>query len=128
MPYSATRSRRLGCLVLFALAAGALLSAFAWVAGGPYTSAFPRPFDSARWKAADTNGGTRCGMIADLTYRIGVEGKSQAELTQMLGKPDDEVGDPGRSRWLLCPSFMDIYILEVEWDKGRAVTAVVRDT
>lgn len=128
MPYSAPKLRHLGCIVLLALFAGILMSSFAWMIGGPYTSAFPRPFNSARWKEADTNGGARCGMIADLIYRVGIEQRSRAELVQMLGKPDDADGDPTSSYWLLCPSFLDIYVLEIRWGKDRAVEAIVRDT
>lgn len=67
-------------------------------------------------------------MIADLTYRVGVVGKSRAELHQMLGEPQDEGEDPASSHWHLCPSFMDIYILEVRWRDDLAVSAWVRDT
>lgn len=128
MPYSARPARRRGCILLAVLAAGVPALAIGWIVGTPYTSTLPRAFDSARWQAADADGNTRCGMLADLTYRVGVEGKSRAEIIRMLGKPDDKGGDPMWSYWLLCPSFMDVYILEIRWDKERAASATVRDT
>jgi hypothetical protein len=67
-------------------------------------------------------------MIADLQYRVGVEGRTRAEIFGLLGPPEDEDSDPTVSHWHLCPSFMDIYILEVRWDDGRVVDAWVRDT
>ena len=128
MTYSNKRSRVLGCLALalFMTAMVGLVSTC--VFPGPYTSALPRPFNSDRWKAADTWSDTRCSMLADLKHRIGVVGKTQAELYRLLGKPPHEDGDPTSSHWELCPSFMDIFILEVEWRDGRAVSARVRDT
>lgn len=128
MPYSARQSRRRSCILLAVLAAGVPALAIGWIASKPYTSTLPRAFDSAGWQAADTDGNTRCGMLADLTYRVGVEGKSRAEIIAMLGKPDDTGGDPMWSYWLLCPSFMDVYVLEIRWDKERVVSATVRDT
>ncbi|MCA1197949.1 hypothetical protein K9B35_08225 [Sphingomonas sp. R647] len=127
MPYSSRRSRILGCAALFACAAAALLLFFGWFAGGPYTSSLPRPFNAAAWKTGE--GEARCGMIADLQHRIGVVGKTRTELYEMLGRPDDEDGrDPTLDHWHLCPSFMDIYILEVRWKNDRVETAWVRDT
>ena len=67
-------------------------------------------------------------MLIDLRWRVGVEGKSRAELTKLLGPPDDQRGEPGTSAWLLCPSFLDIWILEVRWQNDRVADAWVRDT
>jgi hypothetical protein len=99
-----------------------------WIFGSPYTTALPRTFDSERWKSADTDSDIRCGMIADLNLRVGVVGKTRAELYRLLGEPEDEDNDPASSHWHLCPSFMDIYILEVHWSGDRAGSARVRDT
>jgi len=46
----------------------------------------------------------------------------------MLGKAEDEDSDPSTSHWHLCPSFMDIWILEVRWHNDRVAEAWVRDT
>lgn len=95
---------------------------------GPYTTTIPRTFNSEKWKAADTWGDARCGMIADLNYRVGVVGRTRTDLIAMLGEPEDEDNDPSTSHWHLCPSFLDIFILEVRWRNDRAVDAWVRDT
>lgn len=128
MNYSNKRSRVLGCLalLLFVTVMVALVSTCLFP--GPYTSAVPRSFNSDQWKSADTWSETRCGMLADLTHRIGVVGKTQSELYDLLGKPKHDDGDPTSSHWELCPSFMDVFILEVRWRDGRAVSAQVRDT
>ncbi len=98
------------------------------MAGGPYTEALPQPFDAERWKSADTWGDTRCAMIVDLLYRKGLEGRTRAEVIGLLGQPEDERGDAELGHWHLCPSFMDIWILEVRWENGRVAGAWVRDT
>ncbi|HZG45257.1 MAG TPA: hypothetical protein VEZ41_03180 [Allosphingosinicella sp.] len=128
MPYSNKRSHVLGCVILVVVVVAAFLLLGAWFSGGPYTTALPRPFNSERSKAADTDGDIRCSMIADLKYRIGVVGKSRAEIQELLGDADDRDADPASSYWLLCPSFLDVYILEVWWDGDRAAAAQVRDT
>jgi hypothetical protein len=45
-----------------------------------------------------------------------------------LGEPEGERGEAGLSHWHLCPSFMDVWILEVRWENGRVSQAWVRDT
>jgi hypothetical protein len=67
-------------------------------------------------------------MIADLQYRIGVDGKSRAELVALLGEPADRYNGLEWAHWELCLSFMDVWILEVRWENGRATSARVRDT
>jgi hypothetical protein len=67
-------------------------------------------------------------MLADLRHRIGIEGRSREELTTMLGEAEDEDSDTSTSHWHLCPSFMDIWILEVRWQNDRVADAWVRDT
>lgn len=96
--------------------------------GGPYQKAVPERFHAGRWQAADAGGNRRCAMLWDLTERVGIVGKTRAELERMLGPAEDEDDDPTVSHWRLCPSFMDIYILEVGWRGDRAVSARVRDT
>jgi hypothetical protein len=105
-----------------------LLMPIGCMAGGPYTEALPQPFDAERWKAADTWNDTRCGMIADLMHRKGLEGRTHAEVIGLLGEPEGERGEADLSHWHLCPSFMDIWILEVRWESGRVAKAWVRDT
>ena len=128
MAYSDKRSRVLGCLILVALAVAVLALAEVWLFGGPYTTALPRAFNSERWRAADAWSDTRCSMIADLQYRVGVVGKTRAELNRLLGQAEYEDDGSTSSHWHLCPSFTDIYILEVRWHGDRAVSAQVRDT
>jgi hypothetical protein len=127
MTYSDKRSKRLGCAILLIVVAVASALLYGWFEGGPYTSTLPRTFNSKDWKVA--NDGARCGMLADLRYRVGVVGRTRTELYGMLGKPDDEdSNDPTLDHWHLCPSFMDVYILEVRWRDNRAVSEWVRDT
>lgn len=120
-----SRIRRRVILFLTMVAALALL--YGWLEGGPNTSNLPRPFDSTRWKAA--NADARCGMVADLIYRIGVVGRTRGQIYEMLGQPETESnGTPGLDHWHLCPSSMDVYILEVRWKDNRVAAAHVRDT
>ncbi len=100
---------------------------FFFAIGTPYTSTYPRLFNPESWRLAE--GDARCGMIADLEYRIGIVGQTRADLYRMLGKPEVESGgDPNLSQWGLCPSFMDYYILEVRWRNNVVVSAEIRDT
>lgn len=128
MKSSIKRSRILGCLALLVFVTGMITLVSTYLSPGPYTSTVPRPFNSNQWKSADNWSDTRCGMLADLTHRIGVVGKTQSELYALLGKPQHDDGDPNSGHWELCPSFMDVFILEVRWRNGRAVSAQVRDT
>lgn len=112
---------------------GLMLGAFIllpllYIGGGAYTEALPRPFNSARWKSVDHWGDTRCAMLADLRTRIGIEGKTREELVELLGPDENEETDASISHWHLCPSFMDVWILEVRWDDGIARDSWVRDT
>ena len=126
---STTRRRQgFGCLVAAAVAALLLAAGWASIFGGPYTRTVPQLFNSTGWKRADANGNTRCSMIADLMGRVGVVGKSRADLVGLLGTPEDRGADPGVSHWYLCPSFMDVFILEVRWSGDTAISASVRDT
>ncbi len=100
-----------------------------YVAGGPYTETYPRPFNSASWVAgSDIKDDRRCGMLADLRARVGLKGMTRREVIELLGEPQDSRSEPGISYWLLCPSFMDIWVLEVRWEGSRAAKVVVRDT
>jgi hypothetical protein len=128
MSYSNKQSRIFGCASLLGLTALAMMALIGWLAGGAYTEAFPRYFNSERWKAADAWSNTRCAMIADLQYRIGVDGKSRSQLVALLGEPTDRFDGPEWAYWPLCPSFMDVWILEVQWKNGRATSVRVRDT
>ncbi|MEZ5709928.1 MAG: hypothetical protein R3E02_11140 [Blastomonas sp.] len=101
---------------------------FLYVSGGAYTETLPRPFDSELWKSTDHLGDTRCAMLADLRARIGIEGKTKKELVELLGPDEDESTDGSLSHWHLCPSFLDIWILEVRWKNGIAQESWVRDT
>jgi hypothetical protein len=132
MAYSDKGSKRwgfLGCTMLLVIGLALLWLLLTLVVfPGPYTSAFPRPFDSAEWKRPESADGARCGMLADLRFRIGLKGKSRAEVAALLGPSQDENDSPGTSHWHLCPSFMDIWILEVRWLNDRVAEDWVRDT
>lgn len=100
-----------------------------YIAGGAYTEAIPRPFDSKSWIAGEgMSDSRRCAMLADLKFRVGLEGKSRDEVVALLGRPQDQPHDPNTSQWLLCPSFMDIWVLAIRWERDRAVEATVHDT
>ena len=64
----------------------------AYLAGGAYTETFPRPFKSESWIVASGNSfddEPRCGMLADLTFRVGFKGKTREEVVALLSEPED---------------------------------------
>ena len=132
MAYSDSGSRKRGCIALIGFGVLLLALPVGWLMGRPYTSAIPRSFDSQAWKEADPTGwpddDRRCGMIADLRLRVGIEGKSREDLLNLLGKPEKWRSAPTEEYWPLCPSFLDIWVLTVRWRDGRAIEAVVHDT
>ena len=97
--------------------------AVAWFLGlgTPGKMNLPRPFDSERWKAADPLTKARCGMMADLRYRFGLVGRSEAEVVELLGNDDDEATGPP-TFYVLCPDLIDFYYLEIEWKDGRVAS------
>jgi hypothetical protein len=126
MAYQMSRTTRLaGCGLMLGLF---ILLPVLYVGGGAYTEALPRSFNSAKWKSADHWGDIRCAMLADLRTRIGIEGKSKNELVELLGPDENETSDTNLSHWHLCPSFMDVWILEIRWEEGFARDSWVRDT
>lgn len=103
----------------------------AYVLGGAYTKTFPRAFNSKSWiisRGSSIDDERRCGMLADLQWRVAIVGRSQAEVIVLLDEPDDRRREPNISYWLLCPSFLDNWILGVRWKDGRAVALIVHDT
>jgi hypothetical protein len=66
-------------------------------------------------------------MVGDLTHRVGLTGRTQPDVVQLLGKPDEQMND-AISAYVLCPSLADIYILELSWKQGRVTSVRVRDT
>ena len=132
MAYSDTSSRKRGCIVLMGLGVLLLVLPAGWLMGRPYASTVPRSFDPQAWKAADPTSwpadDTRCSMIADLRLQVGIEGRTRDEVVALLGEPEDRRREPSVSYWLLCPSFLDVWVLGVRWENGRAVDAVVHDT
>lgn len=100
-----------------------------YVLSGPYTETLPRPFNSEQWIAGhEIRDDRRCGMLADLKARVGLVGKTRGEVVALLGEPEDFRLELTMSRWLLCPSFMDVWVLGIRWENGRAVEAFVHDT
>ena len=118
-----------GCVGLFAGCLVLLAIALAWLygLGTPEFGNLPRRFSSSGWKAADTGSDIRCSMLADLRHRIGLKGKTEAEILALLGEDDDEASGPPRM-YFLCPSLADYHILEIEWSNGRVVSTTVRET
>jgi hypothetical protein len=126
MAYQHSKAHR-----VLAIAAILILLAlpFGCMAGGAYTETYPRPFNASAWKAAaNLNDESRCGMLADLRARVGVAGKTQAELSKLLGEPQPYAWEPASSYWPLCNSFTDVWILRVQWQSGRAKSVMVHDT
>lgn len=91
--------------------------------GSGYTQS-PRPFDAQQWRAAD--GDDRCDMVDDLRDRVGLQGRNRDEVVALLGEPESH--DEPSDHYHLCPSFMDVWILEIEWENGRIASTRVRDT
>jgi hypothetical protein len=84
----------------------------------------PRAFDTKAWQA--DRGIDRCDMAEDLIERVGLRGRTHAELVDLIGEAYKR---DGRSDfYYLCPSFMDIYVLEIRWRNERVAEAVIRDT
>ena len=67
-------------------------------------------------------------MVADLQYRIGLVGKTRKQIADLLGPSEQEDTDTQFSHYHLCPSFLDIYILEIEWKNDQVRSFIVRDT
>lgn len=93
--------------------------------GGTGHAKNPRQFDAQQWGAG--LGDDRCDMVDDLRQRVGLQGKSRAEVIALLGEPESHGGDPS-DHYHLCPSFMDVWILEIEWENGRVAATRIRDT
>jgi hypothetical protein len=85
----------------------------------------PMRFSSPHWKASSGWQQTRCRMIADLKHRVGLTGRSQREVIELLGVPDIAV-DASTSAYLLCPTLDDVYILELLWQHERVASTRVR--
>lgn len=81
----------------------------------------PMRFSSSHWKASSGWQQTRCRMMADLKHRVGLTGRSQQEVIELLGVPDIAV-DASTSAYLLCPMLDDVYILELVWQQGRVAS------
>lgn len=84
----------------------------------------PRAFSAGAWKAA--KGNDRCDMVEDLVKRVGLTGRSRDEVRLLLGEPESHGNGP--DHYDLCPSPMDVYILEVRWKNGVVTSALIRDT
>lgn len=119
-------SWRLASAALIGIAALALAGIYALRALDPFGST--RPFSSDEWKRANLRAKTRCDMVTDLQQRVGLVGKSKVEIEQMLGRPEHGDDPVGFTHYHLCPSSMDIYILDLRWENERIVSANVRDT
>ena len=84
----------------------------------------PRPFNSQEWKSAE--GDARCDMVDDLLDRVGLVGRSREEVIALLGEP--ETHDDPPDHYHLCPSFTDVWILEIRWKDGNVASTNIRDT
>jgi hypothetical protein len=116
----------LGCGVIALVVIGLPLL---FVLGAPYTTNVPARFNSQTWIAGrDLADNRRCAMLADLQLRTGLVDKSRDEVLALLGPPEDSDPTTGTSRWLLCPSFLDVWVLAIRWQDDRVVDAFVHDT
>ncbi len=61
-------------------------------------------------------------MTFDLRHRVGIIGKTQAEIEQLLGLPDRVTSE--ETWYLLCEQtfYVDAWMLGIRWDDGRAVS------
>lgn len=84
----------------------------------------PRSFSADAWR--NNRGNARCDMVEHLVDHIGLTGRTRSDLYKMLGEPDSSSG--GADFYHLCPSFMDIYVLEIRWRDDTVGAARVRDT
>lgn len=110
---------------LIALTGLLLLTAGCVFQGEPSVAKHPRKFDSQLWKSAGARD-ARCDMVDDLRNRIGLIGKTRTELVALLGKPESD--GQGADHYHLCPSFMDVWILELQWENGRVYATRIHDT
>ena len=125
------RPRRLApFFAVFAIASAVLVLPFGCMVARPYSDGLPRRFSASAWQAAPAafDGETRCRMLLDLQVRVGLVGRSRREIVALLGPADGENRGGANSYWLLCPSFLDVYILVVSWRGEVAVAAGVADT
>ena len=120
-----SKTRWAGCGLMLGIF---VLLPLLYIGGGAYTETLPRPFNSEKWKSADHWGDTRCAMLADLRTRVGIEGRTKKELVELLGPDENESAAANLSHWHLCPSFMDVWILEIRWEGDVAQDSWVRDT
>ena len=51
----------------------------------------PQPFDTTKWLVG--NASVRASMVQDINQRRLLEGKTKAEVVQLLGKPDYELNE-----------------------------------
>lgn len=88
----------------------------------------PMPFDRNMWLAGKAR--HRVGMAQYLAEKMLLEGKSRAELVEMLGEPDIDKSGPEGMRWLLGYSakglFDETMWLEMTiYEDGKASGAII---
>ena len=93
---------------------------------GPHVGENPRPFQSELWKENRGFTTVRCDMVDDLRDRVGLIGRTRAEIETLLGPPHTDSAE--LSDYDLCPSFMDVWILELHWENDRVTSSTIRDT
>jgi hypothetical protein len=76
----------------------------------------------------DSLGDERCQMVYDLRYRIGLKGRTRAEILRLLGPSDDSGMRDAVSTYALCLPMMDYEVLELFWRDGRVVSSKVRSS
>lgn len=132
MPYRVNRKQQMaGCAAASGLLALILLLPVAHILAGPYSETYPRRFNSQQWIAASgtvAEDTIRCGMLGHLKWRVGLEGRDREEVISMLGEPDDKRHEPDVSYWMLCPSFLDVWVLGTRWENGRVAEVIIHDT
>ena len=75
-------------------------------------------FDAKAFRDGDVDSR---GDYSDLLLRCEiVEGRTRAEVVQMLGKPDGHVSSPRGASWAVDTAFIDAVYLVVRFEDGRA--------
>jgi hypothetical protein len=104
-----------------ALAAGAVALAIIAFADRPDHC---DEFDAEEFREGDSDSR---GDYSDLLLRCDiVEGRTRAQVVEMLGKPDGHISSPRGASWIVGTSFLDAIYLVVRFEDGRATDVFER--
>ncbi|MCU0731280.1 MAG: hypothetical protein MUE84_06800 [Hyphomonas sp.] len=109
----------------FALLAAVLSSSLVGCSGdSPQLTLSPQTFTAKDWQA--NRGNDRYDMVQDLIERVGLRGRGRTEVLALLKAPGKRDGPS--DLYFLCPSDMDIYVLQIGWGDEKIASATIRDT